>query len=253
MAKILILMTKAKTLGLLDGTQHPSGFWAEEFVVPYDRFLKEGYQVDLATLGGETPYPDQSSLSKQTVMYTRPEGSPDNDEKNIAHYKEVIASAPQLKNPLRIEDLTKEKLASYAGVYISGGHGAMGDLPNSPDVTNVIRWIHDSGQLLAVVCHGGTALLNLRDSESNWPYAGYQISAFSHEEELVTDMAGQLPFVLQVELQRLGAKYVKADKIWGSKVVRDRQLITGQNPYSSTAIAEALIEALAKEKADKGA
>jgi putative intracellular protease/amidase len=36
-------------------------------------------------------------------------------------------------------------------------------------------------------------------------------------------------------------------------VVRDRQLITGQNPYSSTAIAEALIEALAKEKADKGA
>ena len=92
MAKILILMTKAKTLGLLDGTQHPSGFWAEEFVVPYDRFLKEGYEVDLATVGGETPYPDQSSLSKQTVMYTRPEGSPDNDEKNIAHYKEVIAS-----------------------------------------------------------------------------------------------------------------------------------------------------------------
>lgn len=253
MAKILILMTKAKTLGLLDGTQHPSGFWAEEFVVPYDRFLKEGYDVDLATVGGETPSVDQSSLTVMTVSHTRPVGSPDNDVANIAHYKEVIATAPQLKKPLRIEDLTKEKLAEYAGVYISGGHGAMGDLPNSEAVTAVVRWIHESGQLLAVVCHGGTALLNLRDSESQWLYKGYEVTAFSHEEELVTDMAGELPFVLQVELQRLGAKYTKANKIWGSKVVRDRQLITGQNPYSSTAIADALVEALAKEKAEKGA
>jgi hypothetical protein len=40
--RILILLTKSKTLGLLDGRDHPSGFWAEEFVVPYERFMAEG-------------------------------------------------------------------------------------------------------------------------------------------------------------------------------------------------------------------
>lgn len=245
MAKILILMTKAKTLGLLDGTQHPSGFWAEEFVVPYDRFLAQGYDVDVATIGGESPTVDAGSVNAVVVSYTRPVGSPDNDEANVAHYQEVIAAAPQLKAPLRVEDLTQEKLAEYAGVYISGGHGAMGDMPNSEAMTNVVRWIHESGQLLAVVCHGQSALLSLRDSHSEWPFAGYRLTAFSHDEELVTDMAGQLPFVLQVELRRLGAEYVKAEAIWGSKVVRDRQLITGQNPYSSTELAEVFLKALA--------
>jgi putative intracellular protease/amidase len=245
MAKILILMTKAKTLGLLDGTQHASGFWAEEFVVPYDRFLAEGYDVDVATVGGEPPSVDQGSVNAVVVSYTRPAGSPDHDAENVAHYQEVIANAPQLKAPLRIEDLTRDGLAEYAGVYISGGHAAMGDLPNSEAVTNVVRWIHESGQLLAVVCHGQSALLSLRDSNSQWPYAGYRMTAFSHDEEMVTDMAGQLPFVLQVELQRLGANYEKAEVIWDAKVVRDRQLITGQNPYSSGPLADTFLKALA--------
>src|SRR5204862_6792186 len=85
MARILILMTKARTLGLLDGRQHPSGFWAEEFVVPYERFVAAGYDVDVATIGGVPPTPDAGSLSKRTVGATRPEGSPDHDLADIAH------------------------------------------------------------------------------------------------------------------------------------------------------------------------
>jgi putative intracellular protease/amidase len=57
-------------------------------------------------------------------------------------------------------------------------------------------------------------------------------------------MSGQLPFVLQVELERLGAAYERAPVIWGSCVVEDRNLITGQNPYSSTALADALVKRL---------
>jgi putative intracellular protease/amidase len=70
------------------------------------------------------------------------------------------------------------------------------------------------------------------------------MTAFSHGEELVTDMAGQLPFVLQVELERLGARYEQAAELWGSHVVEDRNLITGQNPYSSTALAEHFVARL---------
>jgi putative intracellular protease/amidase len=245
MAKILILITKAKTLGLLDGRQHASGFWAEEFVVPYERFVKEGYQVDVATIGGEAPSVDEGSLTTMVVGHTRPAGSPDRDEENIAHYRQAIDTLDVLKAPMDVAGITQDDLTQYAGIYISGGHGAMEDMPHHVEMTRVVRWILEADMPLAVVCHGHSALLPLRDSESRWPLKGYRMTAFSHNEELVTDMAGELPFVLQVELQRLGAKYEKADVIWDSHVVTDRNLITGQNPYSSTALAETFVSHLA--------
>jgi len=248
MARILILMTKAKTLGLLDGRQHASGFWAEEFVVPYERLVKEGYQVDVATIGGEAPSVDPTSMTKYVVGATRPVGSPDHDDENIAHYQRTIDTLDALKHPKNVGDITKEQLADYDAVYISGGHGAMEDLPHSNEMTRVVRWILEADMLLAVVCHGQSALLPLRDSEGRWPLAGRKMTSFSHDEELVTDMAGELPFVLQVELERLGADYSHADVIWGSYIVVDGNLITGQNPYSSTALAETLIEQLSSTK-----
>ena len=238
MARILILMTRSATLGLLDGQDHPSGFWAEEFVVPYEKFIAAGHTVDLATIGGIPPTPDQGSLSPTTIGYTRPAGSPDHDAVSAAHYREVIDSLELLRKPMNVDDLQREDVAGYDGIYISGGHGAMDDLPNDPHVTRVVSWILDLEKPFAVVCHGQSALLNLRDGHSRWPLEGYRMTAFSHDEEMVTDMAGKLPFVLQVELERLGSKYEKSPDIWGSHVVEDRTLITGQNPYSSTALAE---------------
>lgn len=246
MPTILVLMTKSKSLGLLDGQQHPSGFWAEEFVVPYEAFVAAGFTVDVATIDGEQPTPDAGSLDPRTIGYTRPQGSPDNDEANAAHWRQVVETLEVLRKPTNVSDLTREKLASYDGVYISGGHGAMDDLPHDAGMTRVVRWILELDKPLAVVCHGQSALLPLRDSHSRWPFEGYRMTAFSHDEEMVTDMAGKLPFVLQVELERLGSKYEKAPLIWGSCVVEDRNLITGQNPYSSTALAEAFIKRLSR-------
>jgi putative intracellular protease/amidase len=245
MAKVLILLTKAGTLSLLDGRQHDSGFWAEEFVVPYERFVQEGYEVDVATIGGVTPTPDQGSLTPEVVRATRPARSPGRDKQDVAHYRKVIDSLPVLRRPLDASIITQEQLARYDGVYISGGHGAMEDMPNDPATTRLVRWILASDKPLAAVCHGQSALLSLRDSEGRWPLEGYRMTAFSHEEELVTDMAGELPFVLQTELERLGGQYEKAPEIWGSCVIEDRNLITGQNPYSSAALAETFVKRLA--------
>lgn len=248
MKKILILMTKESTLRLLDGTEHPSGFWAEEFVVPYERFRSEGWDVDVATIGGAAPTPDAGSLTEMIVGATRPADAPSAAvDADIAHYSEVIDSLDVLKSPGNIADLTPENLAEYDGVYISGGHGAMGDMPHDPHMTQVVRWIMDAEKPFAVVCHGQSALLPLRDGHGRWLFEGYRMTAFSHDEEMVTDMAGKLPFVLQIEVERLGAKYEKSPAIWGSTVVTDRSLITGQNPYSSTALAEAFVKRIGGE------
>jgi putative intracellular protease/amidase len=243
--RILVIMTAKATLHLLDGEIHPSGFWAEEFVVPYQIFREHGYDVDVATIGGATPYVDQTSTDPDFLKWVRPEGSEDHDAENAAEYVRVIGEAPQLKRPLAIESVTREDLAGYDGLYVSGGHGAIGDLPKSDELAQLVRWWLASGKPLATVCHGHTSLLALRDGEGRWPFEGYRMTAFSHAEELVTNMAGRLPLILEVELTRLGARYEKAEQIWGSHVVVDRNLTTGQNPYSSRAMAETFVKQLA--------
>ncbi|MEU2394109.1 type 1 glutamine amidotransferase domain-containing protein [Streptomyces sp. NPDC007369] len=244
--KILVVMTAKATLHLLDGEEHPSGFWAEEFVVPYSRFTDAGHTVEVATIGGLTPTVDQTSIDPRFLKWVRPQGSPDEDEANAAEYVRVIENTPQLKSPLAVESLTEQDIASYDGLYVSGGHGAIGDLPKSDALAQVLRWALAQDKPIATVCHGHTALLALRDGEGRWPFEGYRMTAFSHSEELVTSMAGRLPLILEAELTRLGARYEKADTIWDSHVVVDRRLTTGQNPYSSKALAETFLQQLAK-------
>jgi len=242
--KILVVMTAKATLHLLDGEEHPSGFWAEEFVVPYQIFQEAGHVVDVATIGGRTPTVDKTSIDPQFLQYVRPQGSANNDEANAAEYIGVIENVPQLQKPLALESLTEKDIAGYDGLYVSGGHGAIGDLPKSDELSQILRWWLASGKPLATVCHGHTSLLALRDGEGHWPLEGYRMTAFSHSEELVTNMAGRLPLILEVELTRLGAKYEKADAIWDSHIVVDRNLTTGQNPYSSKALAETFLKQL---------
>jgi putative intracellular protease/amidase len=245
MAKILVLLTNAKTLNLLDGRQHPSGFWAEEFVVPYEQFVQHGYQVDVATVGGVPPAPDEGSLTALNVGYTRPSESDMDHEESVAHYRRVTEALDELRQPMNVSDITLDDLAEYSGVYISGGHGAMEDMPHDAAMTRLVRWTLELDTPLAAVCHGQAALLPLRDASSRWPLEGYRMTAFSHEEELATNLAGLLPFVLQVELERLGALYEKAPRSWDSCVVQDRNLITGQNPYSSMELADTFLKQMA--------
>jgi putative intracellular protease/amidase len=243
--KILVVMTSEATLHLLDGEQHPSGFWAEEFVVPLQIFQEAGHTVEVATVGGIVPTVDATSVDPELLQWVRPQGTENNDVANAAEYVRVIDGAPQLKAPLALEDLDEAAVASYDGVYISGGHGAIGDLPKSDALAQILRWVIAQDKPLATVCHGHTGLLALRDGEGRWPFEGYRMTAFSHDEELVTNMAGRLPMILEVELTRLGALYEKAETIWDSHVVVDRRLTTGQNPYSSKELAQMFLKQLA--------
>jgi hypothetical protein len=106
------------------------------------------------------------------------------------------------------------------------------------------RWAIELNTPIAAVFHGHCGLLALRDSEGRWPFEVYRMTCFSHAEELVKDMAGRFPFVLELELSRLGGIYEKAETIWDSHVIEDRNLLTGQNPYSAEALADAIIKRL---------
>ncbi|MCC6872667.1 MAG: type 1 glutamine amidotransferase domain-containing protein [Sandaracinaceae bacterium] len=244
--KILTVVTNAATLTLTDGTAHPSGYWAEEFAVPYELYLRAGFEVDVATIGGIVPSVDKSSLDPNMMKWVRPQESRVDDAALSAQLKRTLESCGALRAPLDLSRVGKDELRGYAGVYIAGGHGCMEDMPSSPVMTRVLLQALALDLPIGSVCHGPTAFLAPRDAAGESPFAGYRMTCFSHVEEFQTPINGRLPLVLQRELQRLGIQYSKASAPWASHVVVDRNIVTGQNPYSSEALAKAFLELLAR-------
>ena len=63
MARVLMIVSAADSLTMRDGTEHPTGFWAEELVVAHRALLRAGHTVDIATPGGRRPTVDRVSPS----------------------------------------------------------------------------------------------------------------------------------------------------------------------------------------------
>src|SRR4029453_19098703 len=135
---LLTILTSAAHLTLTDGEEYPSGFWAEEFAVPYQMFKKARYTVDVATLGGVAPTVDKSSIDPGFMKWVRPSFTQIDDAAAAARYRETIEQAEGLRSPKDVARLTRDDIASYAGIYIVGGHGCMEDMPASPPMTRFL-------------------------------------------------------------------------------------------------------------------
>ena len=72
-----------------------------------------------------------------------------------------------------------------------------------------------------------------------------RIIGFSLDEEEMVGLTGKVPFVVETEFKRLGGKYTKG-QAWTSHAEADGRLITGQNPQSSEAEADLVIQKMRK-------
>ena len=230
MSRILFVVTGATYLELADGTRHPTGFWAEEVLAPYEAFTAAGHSVTVATPGAVVPTVDRYSLTPDA------NGGPENAER-IA---KGLAAFAELAHPSKLEDVD---LADYAAVFYPGGHGPMQDLAHDERSARLLRQTLESGKPLGAVCHGAAALLAVRDPDGGWPFAGYRLTGFSRAEEGLTGLADKVRWVLQDRLVADGAVYEETAP-WAPHVVVDRNLITGQNPASSPQVADAMLKAL---------
>lgn len=69
------------------------------------------------------------------------------------------------------------------------------------------------------------------------------MTAFSDEDEVELGTADNAPWLLADTLRKSGARYEKGPS-WSAYVVRDGNLLSGQNPASSAPLAEAVLAAL---------
>ncbi|MBA8824655.1 putative intracellular protease/amidase [Saccharopolyspora lacisalsi] len=229
MAKILFVMTGVDYWTLADGTQHPTGYWGEEFTAPYQAFTAAGHEIVVATPGGVVPTVDKGSLAPEV------NGGQDGADEVIS----VLNSATELHDPVKVEEVNS---ADYAAVFYPGGHGPMEDLAVNGDSARLLTDTLASGKPLAVVCHAPAALLATDTGEGS-PFAGYRVTGFTNTEESQAGLADKARWLLQDRLIALGAEFSEGQP-WAPNVVVDRNLYTGQNPASSAPLAAEVVKAL---------
>lgn len=74
---------------------------------------------------------------------------------------------------------------------------------------------------------------------------GKTLAVFTNKEEAAVELTDTVPFLLQTELEKLGAT-VKTAPNFTENAIRDGKLVTGQNPTSATKTAQLVIEALSE-------
>ena len=232
MTSVLMILSAADHWTLKDGTSHPTGFWAEEFVAPYEVFTDAGWNVTVATPGGRAPTVDQASLGEGA-------GDPETLEKVEASLDRL---APVLNSP---SDLGSVDHNDYDVVFYPGGHGPLEDLAVDKTSGAILADRVSAEKPLAMLCHAPAAVLAASEDAAASPFAGYKMTGFSNTEEEQVGLAENAPWLLEDKLVELGADYSSAAEPWGSHVVVDRNLYTGQNPQSSAELAERIVADLA--------
>ncbi|MGW0758894.1 type 1 glutamine amidotransferase domain-containing protein [Streptomyces sp. NPDC002814] len=231
MSKILFVVTGVDHWTLADGTLHPTGFWAEEAVAPYEAFKAAGHEIVVATPGGVVPTVDRASLAPEF------NGGQEGADRVAA----ALASITELQQPVKLEDA---RLDDYDAVFYPGGHGPMEDLSVDATSGRLLTDTLDSGKPLGVVCHGPAALLAAVRAGGDNTFAGYRVAAFTNAEETQSGFADKAKWLLETRLVEAGVD-VQVGEPWAPHVVVDRNLVTGQNPASAAPAATELLKKLA--------
>jgi putative intracellular protease/amidase len=252
-AKVLVVLSSETELPLKDGLKHRTGFYLNELGVPLKALIDAGFKPVVCNPRGNEPAMDQGSDSARYFG---------NDDREHQAIKTFVQKLPDLKHPRTTKEIASGDLDQYAAVFIPGGHAPMIDLWNDASLGKILTFFHSHGKPTALICHGPIALLSAANNPGeivsavktdkkpvgeNWIYKGYKMTVFSDAEEKPNEgpgkMGGYMQFYPEDALTVAGGKLAVAPPKQ-SHVVHDRELITGQNPYSDKEFADALIKVL---------
>jgi putative intracellular protease/amidase len=231
MSNILMIVTGATSLTMKDGSEHPTGFWAEELVTAHRDLRAAGHTVTIATPDGATPTVDAGSLDPAQTGGSE-------QARELAEYLEAIAGDLAAAVPVAEVDS-----ADYDAIVLPGGHGPMTDLAFDANVGAVLVAANEAGAIIAPFCHGPAALLSAKLADGSNAFAGRRLTVFTDEEERTGGTGDNTPWWVESALRDAGA-VIDSAAPWSDHVVVDRNLITGQNPQSSASVARKVIEAL---------
>lgn len=224
--KVLIVLTSHDQLG---NTGRKTGFWLEELAAPYYTFKDAGADIVLASpQGGQPPLDPKSNEPSFQTEFTH-------------RFEADAAANEQLANTVRLDSVSQ---ADFDTVFYPGGHGPLWDLAEDGNSISLIESFIEAGKPVALVCHAPGVLRHVKSSDGKPLVAGKQVTGFTNTEEDGVGLTEVVPFLVEDELKAKGGVYSKGPD-WGSYVVTDGLLITGQNPASSLEAAAVLMKRFA--------
>ncbi|MFT3680810.1 MAG: type 1 glutamine amidotransferase domain-containing protein [Ferruginibacter sp.] len=218
--KILIIVSNADTIG---PNNRRTGNFLPEVAHPYAEFDKAGYQVDFASLTGDTPYLDALNLADD----------PDNLK---------FLTGNGWADMQKAKKLDGIDVSAYDAVFVPGGLAPMVDMPEAPLLKKVIADTFERGAVVGAVCHGPVSLLNVKLSDGSYLVNGRNIASFTTAEE-DNYARKDVPFDLQTALTSQGAIFHAAAP-WSANSIADGKLVTGQNPASAKGVGEKMVAIL---------
>ena len=220
--KILLVLTSHDQLG---NTGHKTGFWLEEFASPYYVFKDAGAQITLASPKGGQPQIDPKS------------DAPDAQTAATRRFAEDAEAQQLLANSLPLAQVRAE---DFDALFYPGGHGPLWDLAEDATSIALIERFIALGKPVGAVCHAPGVLRHVKAADGTPLVHGKRVTGFSNSEEAAVELTDVVPFLVEDMLKDHGGVYGRAAD-WHSHVEVDGLLVTGQNPASSDASAEALL------------
>lgn len=221
--RVLMVLTNHDQLGT---TGKKTGFYLSEASHPYAVFSDAGFVVDFVSPTGEAAPIDPKSEDREDPLNVR-----------FLENGEVMNRVLDTLAPDEVN------IDDYEAIFFAGGHGVMWDLPDNEALAALTATIYDKGGAVGAVCHGPAGLLNVRLRNGEYLVDGKDVTGFTNAEEEAVELTKVVPFLLEDELRKRGAKFSGGENFQAHVKVSER-LVTGQNPASATGVAEEIIKLL---------
>ncbi|WP_433848219.1 type 1 glutamine amidotransferase domain-containing protein [Acinetobacter proteolyticus] len=212
-----------------EGIDRPTGLWLGELTHAYDEFEKQNYLQDIVSPNGGLSPIEPKSLERFVA------------DASVLKRKNDLTFMQLLETTKKPSEINWQ---DYDAIYYTGGHGVMWDFLDNAELQSITKNIYEHGGIVASVCHGYCGLLNVRLSTGQYLIAGKKLTGFAWCEEVLAGVAKKVPYNAEELAKERGAHYQRKFIPFLPNVVRDANLITGQNPFSARVTAFAMIDAL---------
>ena len=232
-SKILVIFTEQKNMKMQNGKLFSTGNHPVEALLPMLHLKNAGFDFEIATPTGKPVVFEMWAF-------------PDKDDQVKAIFDEYQSS---FKKPKKLQDFVNDSLtdvASFAAVFVPGGHGSMLGIPESENVGKVLNWAHQNDLFTISLCHGPGSFLTTTLNNGEFIYEGYNMAVFPDSVDKMTPkigyLPGEMPWGLSEKMKGLGVNLAntKSDKT----VCLDRKLITGASPLASNELGKLAAQTL---------
>jgi putative intracellular protease/amidase len=202
---------------------------------PYERFTAHGYDVDVLSETGSATV-DESSVGGMASGGDKKKW----EDKAFPLHAKLAA----IKRPDQVQ------VMDYVAIYFAGGHAACADFPTAAGLHKLAMSIYEQGGgVIGVACHGPAILQGLKLSSGEPLVKGKRATGFSTAAEKTMGAMGWMEehgfkTMEQVVRDNGGEWHEHASNPMAEYIETDARLVTGMNPASAGAVADAMLKML---------